>query len=74
MSLRDLKSKLGFYNGGRPDDFELGPQSTLHNVSSTYGQPPFSSYKSAFLKTKVPTNPVFLFPQNPKKYLDNPPK
>ena len=74
MSLRDLKTKLGYFNGARPDDFELGAGSTLHNTSSINGKPPFGSYKSAYLKTKVPTNPSFIFPTNPVKYLDNPPK
>lgn len=74
-SLRDLTSKL--QNPGatkRPGDFELGAGSTLHNVSSTYGTPAFSTYKSAYLRTEKPVDAKFLFPKNPKKYLDNPPK
>lgn len=72
MSLIDLwpTTKLG-YAGGRPNDFELGPTSTLHYESSLNGQPPFTSYSSAYLRTLQPTK---LGPGIPVKYLDNPPK
>ncbi len=73
MALRDLRSKMGFFNGDRPGDFELGPSSTIHNTSSTNGRPPFQSYKSPYLRRQRPVNPAFLFPENPRKYLDNPP-
>jgi hypothetical protein len=72
-SLRDLKSKMGYFNGGRPDNFELGAGSTLHFTSSTNGKPPFASYKDAYLRRQRPVNPAYLFPENPVKYLDNPP-
>jgi hypothetical protein len=75
MSLRDLTSRLA--NPGpskRPSDFELGPGSTLHNVSSTYNRPPFSSYKSDYLRRQKPVTANLLFPEKPKKYLDNPPR
>jgi hypothetical protein len=55
----------------RPEDFELGAGSTVHNVSSTYNRPPFSSYKSAYLRRQRPVNPKLVFPEKPKKYLDN---
>lgn len=74
MGLRDKQSALGYPIGARPNDFDLGLSSTLHNVSSTRGRPPFSSYKSLFLKAQRPVNPMFLFPENPAKYLDNPPR
>jgi hypothetical protein len=75
MGLRDKTSRL--QNAGpnkRPDDFELGAGSALHNVSSTYGTPAFSTYKSAYLRTEKPVDPKLLFPRTPKKYLDNPPR
>jgi hypothetical protein len=75
MSLRNKTSNL--QNPGpskRPGDFEFGPDSKLHNVSSTFGSPAFSTYKSAYLRTERPVNPKMLFPQNPKKYLDNLPR
>ncbi len=75
MALRDLTSK--FQNPGpskRPGKFEFGPDSTLHNESSTIGTPAFSNYKSSYLRTEKPVNPKMLFPKNPKKYLDNPPR
>lgn len=75
MALRDLNSKLQNQNANkRPDAFEFSADSTLHYVSSTYGKPPFSSYKSSFLRSKQPVNPKYLFPEKPTKYLDNPPR
>lgn len=64
-------SRLG-YKGGRPDDFTLGPDSTLNYTSSVDGKPPFSTYKSEFLRRQKPTR---LAPKGtPAKYLDNPPE
>lgn len=61
------ETNLG-YKGGRPIDFELGPNSTLHNTTSVDGKPPFSSYASPVIKSKTPTK--IGFKQGPK-YLDN---
>lgn len=75
MSLANRNSRLA--NPGslkRPGDFELGPGSTLHNVSSTFNRPPLSSYKSSFIRRQRPVNPALIFPEKPKKYLDNPPR
>lgn len=72
MSLKNLNSK--YQNPGntkRPSDFEFDKGSNLHNLSSTYGTPAFSTYKSAYLRTEKPVFPKFLFPRVPKKYLDN---
>lgn len=72
MALRDLQSKLQNQGPGkRPGDFEFKSDSTLHNVSSTFGRPAFSTYKSLYLRGQRPVNPSFLFPEKPKKYLDN---
>jgi hypothetical protein len=75
MALKDLKSKLQNSGPGkRPGDFEFKGDSTLHQVSSTYGRPAFSTYKSVFLRGQRPVDPSFLsflFPEKPKKYLDN---
>lgn len=74
MGLTNLKTKLGYAPGGRPGNFELGANSTIHNVSSTRNRPPFSTYASPYLRSQRPVDPSFLFPEKPKKYLDNPPK
>ncbi len=74
MGLVDLKTKLGYTAGGRPGNFELGANSTIHNVSSTRNRPSFTTYASVYLRNQRPVDPKFLFPENPKKYLDNPPK
>lgn len=65
-------SNLG-YKGGQPPYFDLGKNSTLHNLSSLDNEPPFSSYADPYLRTLTPTHlsPGTL---NPVKYLDNPPK
>lgn len=74
MSIRETitKSILGWGKKLRPDNFDFDSESTLHNTSSIDGKPPFSSYKSSFLKKQKPT---VLDPKKPfKKYLDNPPR
>jgi len=73
MGLRDLQdtTKLGyaFKPDHRPDDFDLGPGSTLHNTSSKDGNPSFSTYKSKFLKTLIPS--VLDRPEPISRYLDH---
>ena len=74
MSIKNLipKSLYSWGKNLRPDNFDFGGSSTIHNTSSIDGKPSFSSYKSAFLKKQRPSN---LDPKTPfKKYLDNPPK
>ena len=61
------------YKGGSPDNFDMGPNSTLHYHSSLDGNPPFSVYDSIYLKGKVHTN-LSTGTLNPVKYLDNTPK
>ena len=63
-------SKYGF-GGATPQGFDLGPGSTLHDESSLDGNPAFSTYKDAYLRTKTPTK--LALPGTPIKYLDNPP-
>ena len=70
MGLKDMKSKYG-YPSGRPDGFDLGRASTLHNESSTINKPAFSAYKNPYLRTLKPVDKAFLFPKNPKEYLKN---
>jgi len=65
-----MQSKLG-YPSGRPDGFDLGRGSTLHNESSTINSPAFSTYVSPYLRTLKPVDKAYLFPKNPSKYLDN---
>lgn len=71
MFIKDqiTKSILGWGKGLRPGNFELGIDSTVHNTSSVDGKPPFSSYKSAFLRKQRPTNLNLKGPIS--KYLDN---
>lgn len=74
MTIRDFitKSIYGWGKAARPDNFDLGIDSTLHKTSSVDNIPALSSYKSPVIKTKTPTN---LNRKGPiKKYLDNPPK
>lgn len=74
MGLKDLlpKTKLGWGASGRPDNFEMGIDSTLHNTSSLNDKPALTSYKSAFIRrqhaTKLARTGTIV------KYLDNPPK
>ena len=63
-------TKLGWGASGRPNNFELGPDSTLHNTSSVNNNPPLSSYASAFIRRQKPT---VLSAKITTKYLDNPP-
>jgi len=74
MSLIDLlpTSKYGF-GGKTPPKFDLGPASTLDYQSSINGNPAFSSYQDAYLRTKMPTKMTPPSTQL-KKYLDNPPQ
>ena len=64
-------SKYG-YKGQKPANFDLGPNSPLHDTSSLNGIPPFAGYSDATLRTLKPTKlsrgnaPIV-------KYLDNPP-
>ena len=64
-------SRFGF-GGKTPATFELGPNSTLHDMSSLNNTPSFGTYKDAYLRTKKPTN--LGRPGPIPKYLDNPPK
>ena len=59
--------------GKQPDQFDLGPNSTLDNTSSLNNNPVFTSYKDVYLRGKMPTK---LAPpaSQLKKYLDNPPQ
>ncbi len=43
------------YQGGQPPTFNLGPNSTLHNLSSKDGTPAFSTYSRPYLKTLTPS-------------------
>lgn len=61
-------TKLGWGVSGRPNNFELGPDSTLHNMSSVNNNPPLSAYDSAFIRRQ---NPTTLGAKITSKYLDN---
>lgn len=43
------------YHGGQPQQFELGSNSTLHNLSSKDGTPAFITYSRPYLKTLSPS-------------------
>jgi hypothetical protein len=74
MSLLNLlpSSKYGL-GGKQPEQFDLGPGSTLDNESSLNNNPPFTTYKDAYLRGKMPTKQAPPAAQL-KKYLDNPPQ
>ncbi len=71
MSIRDLipTTRLGYGAKGRPDDFELGIDSTLHNTSSVNNNPALTTYKSSFIRRQKPTQ--LGLKGIVKKYLDN---
>jgi len=65
-------SRFGF-GGKKPDQFDLGPGSTIDNQSSLNNNPPFATYKDVYLRGKMPTKQAPPGTQL-KKYLDNPPQ
>ena len=73
MGLINLLSKtlLGWGRAGRPNDFDLGPNSKLHNTASLNNMPPLSSFDDPYIRKQKPTK---LGPGLFKKYLDNLPK
>jgi hypothetical protein len=73
MGLLDLlnTTKLGYANKPNfaPDQFDLGPSSTLHKTSSKDGNPAFSTYASPFLRTLTPS--LLDRPEPIWRYLDH---
>ncbi len=69
LKINDTKLGYAFQPDNRPDNFDLGPGSTLHKTSSKDGNPSFSTYKSKFLKTLIPS--ILDRPEPISRYLDN---
>ena len=76
MGLKDMinNTKLGyaFKPDNRPDNFDLGPYSTLHNTSSKDGKPAFSKNARAFswrINSNYHDGPVCFNPEQNTMYL-----
>ena len=72
MSIFNLikTTKLG-YAGQQPPSTAIIPD-TIHDASSIWNSPAFSSYSQSWLRKLKPTR--LAAPQNPDKYLDHLPQ